>query len=158
MQSFLLLDRERRVQALNRVAGDWARAIYGGEPQPGASIYEYMQPEARAGFDRDFDRVLAGETLHIERSHNADGRERWFEHHIAPVHSSSTHVTGVFLSTTDITERKLAEEKLSQQMHELERWYRVTLDRENRNLELKHEINELLAQSGLAPRYPSAEK
>ena len=158
VQSFMLLDRERRVQALNQVADEWARTIYGGELQPGHAIAEYLQPEARASFDRDFDRVLAGATLYMERSFSADGGDRWLEFHIAPVYGSGAYVTGVFLSTTDVTERKQAEEQLKQQMHELERWYHVTLNRETRNLELKHEVNELLAQAGQPPRYPSAER
>ncbi|MDO8312811.1 MAG: PAS domain S-box protein, partial [Sideroxyarcus sp.] len=57
----------------------------------------------------------------------------------------------------DITERKLAEAKLIEQLDELRRWHDVTSGREGRILELKHEVNELLGKSGLPPRYPSAE-
>jgi len=56
----------------------------------------------------------------------------------------------------DITERKLAERKIQEQLHELQRWYDATLDREDRILELKREVNSLMAADGLQPRYPSA--
>ena len=58
----------------------------------------------------------------------------------------------------DITERRQAEDKIAQQLRELQRWYSVTLDRETRTLELKHEVNELLRRLNEPIRYPSAEK
>jgi PAS domain S-box-containing protein len=57
----------------------------------------------------------------------------------------------------DITERKQAEAQLAEQLDELRRWHAATLGRETRILELKREVNELLAQAGQPPRYPSAE-
>jgi PAS domain S-box-containing protein len=59
--------------------------------------------------------------------------------------------------TRDITERKQAEEKMKQQLDELRRWHDLTLGRETRNLELKHEVNELLRRLNEPIRYPSAE-
>lgn len=57
----------------------------------------------------------------------------------------------------DITERKQAQSTLAEQLGELRRWSDVTVGREGRILDLKHEVNELLTKAGLAPRYPSAE-
>jgi len=57
----------------------------------------------------------------------------------------------------DITERKLAEFQLNEQIAELQRWHNATLDRESRILDLKREVNELLGKAGQPPRYPSAE-
>ena len=57
----------------------------------------------------------------------------------------------------DITERKRAEEKIKEQLDELQRWYDVMLDREDRTLQVKHEVNELLRRLGEPIRYPSAE-
>ncbi len=55
----------------------------------------------------------------------------------------------------DITERKKAEAKIRQQLTELQNWYDVTIDRETRALELKHEVNDLLRRLKEPPRYPS---
>ena len=66
-------------------------------------------------------------------------------------------VTGAIVTFVVITERKLAQAMLTEQLEELSRWQAATSGREGRILELKHEINELLAQSGNPPRYPSAE-
>ena len=56
----------------------------------------------------------------------------------------------------DITDRKRAESKLNEQLDELRRWHEITLGRETRILELKREVNELLAKAGQPPRYESA--
>lgn len=56
----------------------------------------------------------------------------------------------------DITARKKAEIKLAEQLDELRRWYKATLGREARIMELKREINDLLAELGRPLRYPSA--
>ena len=60
-----------------------------------------------------------------------------------------------FTTFEDITQRKLAEDKLHQQFEELRRWNAVILGRETRILELKKEINQLLVKSGEPARYSS---
>ncbi|MBW6472537.1 MAG: PAS domain S-box protein [Anaerolineaceae bacterium] len=55
----------------------------------------------------------------------------------------------------DITQRKNNEAKINEQLEELRRWHAMTLGREERILELKKEINKILADSGLPPRYTS---
>lgn len=57
----------------------------------------------------------------------------------------------------DLTERTLAEERLKNQMKELQRWHEVTLGRETRVVELKREVNALLTKAGQPPRYDSVE-
>jgi CheY-like chemotaxis protein len=58
---------------------------------------------------------------------------------------------------SDITEQKLAEEKIRSQLEELQRWQEVMLGREDRLQDLKQEINELCRRVGEPPRYPSQE-
>lgn len=55
----------------------------------------------------------------------------------------------------DITERVRAEAALRDQMAELRQWHHVTLGREQRILELKAEVNKLLARAGQPPKYES---
>ena len=59
---------------------------------------------------------------------------------------------------TDITERKINETRILEQLEELRRWHEITLDREERIMELKKEINELLIAQGESPRYESVLK
>ena len=59
----------------------------------------------------------------------------------------------VLMIGNDITERKQAEDKITRQVAELPRWHDVTLDREERMIELKREVNELLVGTGQPARY-----
>jgi len=53
----------------------------------------------------------------------------------------------------DVTERKKTERRLQEQLEELKRWHDVTVGREERIIELKKEVNELLQRLGEQPRY-----
>lgn len=55
-----------------------------------------------------------------------------------------------------IEDQQIAEGEIQQQLGELRRWQSVTLDREDRILELKREVNELASRLGDKPRYGSA--
>ena len=65
-----------------------------------------------------------------------------------------TYFTGVGL---DVTERRIAEQRITEQLDELRRWHSVTLGREGRILQLKVEVNKLLEELGRPLRYPSAQ-
>ncbi len=77
-----------------------------------------------------------------------DGSVRDIRFSLAPMGGSSLVIF------YDITERKLAEQKVLAQLDELLRWQRLTIGREERMLQLKAEVNELLARLGEAARYP----
>ena len=73
-------------------------------------------------------------------------------HHI-PIEISVSQVESaegnVYISIMrDITERKQTEAKLKDQLEELRRWQDIIIGRENRVIELKQEVNELLVRSG----------
>jgi Tfp pilus assembly protein PilE len=53
----------------------------------------------------------------------------------------------------DIEARKKAESALKEKMEELERFYKLTIDRESRMIELKLEVNSLLQAQGVPERY-----
>ena len=64
-------------------------------------------------------------------------------------------IAGYLGIASDLTLRKRDEEKLRAMISELERFNRVMMNREERVLELKREINQMLAAAGLPPAYPS---
>jgi len=53
----------------------------------------------------------------------------------------------------DVTERRLADQQIREQVAELLRWQEVMMDREDRVQALKGEVNTLLAQLNQPPRY-----
>jgi PAS domain S-box-containing protein len=90
--------------------------------------------------------------------YDQDGNQIWLLVSKIPLRDNKGEITGMLGVTTDITDRKRAEEEIQRQLDELRRWYEVTLDREGRVLQLKKEVNELLKQSGKPSRYASAIK
>ena len=64
-------------------------------------------------------------------------------------------VVELFGIAQDITLRKQTDEEIRTQLDELRRWHEVTLGREDRILELKSEVNTLLAKLGQPSRYSS---
>lgn len=61
--------------------------------------------------------------------------------------------TGFQMIIRDISERKEAEKKIETQLNELQQWYNITLGREERMIELKGEVNELLVQLNKPKKY-----
>ena len=108
-QSLMLLDRERRVTALNPIARQQFAAIYGREVQLGDSIYAYIAPEALAWFENTFEQVLAGEVSHFVRPFKVGEQVHWFDYQVTPVRQADGSTNGVLLTVADITERRQAE-------------------------------------------------
>ena len=108
LQAFVLVDRDGRIQALNRTAEEWGAQILGRRVHEGDRIEEFI-PDAALAF-RD---ALAGEARTTERCIGArDGIERWFETTHAPVVDERGHVIGVCLNARDVSERKQGERAL----------------------------------------------
>jgi PAS domain S-box-containing protein len=87
-----------------------------------------------------------------------DGAIGYFEVVLNPIHDESGQIIGIAGMTRDINARKQAEAQINEQLDELRRWHNITLGRENRILELKMEVNQLLAKAGQPPRYSSVLK
>jgi|CXWL01.1.fsa_nt_gi PAS domain S-box-containing protein len=86
--------------------------------------------------------VSGGVVKHVE--------ERWqvlFDAHDRPVRAVGT--------CRDITAEVQTQEKMAAQLDELRRWQATMLGREERNQELKREVNELCRKLGEPIRYPS---
>jgi PAS domain S-box-containing protein len=86
-----------------------------------------------------------------------DNKILWIQHSCSPIFNQDGVYAGRRGVNRNISDRKLAEMKILGQLSELQRWYKVTLDREDRNRELKKEVNVLLLLLGKPIRYPSQE-
>lgn len=90
-----------------------------------------------------------------ERFLHKSGKLVWVELTVSPLRQADASPATYVAIVQDITPRKQVEMKLKEQFDELHRWQEATLGRESRVLELKREVNELLAGSGRPPRYSS---
>ncbi|MFW6115897.1 MAG: PAS domain-containing protein [Chloroflexota bacterium] len=105
--------------------------------------------------------IESGEVEHdvVQGLADPDSPNRWLELFSYPLRDpDSGDITGVVEFVRDITSRREARVRLDEQLDELRRWHSATLGREMRILELKREVNQLLARAGQPPRYASAEE
>jgi len=108
LQAFVLVDRDGRIKALNRIAEAWGALILGRRVREGERIEEFI-PDAAEAF-RD---ALAGEARTTERCISGrDGVERWFETTHAPVVDERGQIIGVCLNAQDVSERRQSERAL----------------------------------------------
>jgi signal transduction histidine kinase/PAS domain-containing protein len=112
LHSFVFLDREGQIQAFDEIAKQRAMAVCGEEIRVGRSIYDFVRPAQRAGFDQHFAQALAGETIRVERDFAAPGQPAaWFECLYAPIRGEGAAATGGLFSALPINERKQLEQR-----------------------------------------------
>lgn len=127
----------------------------------GRTDANYFSPEHAARALADERQIMSTGTPMIGKEEQEmwpDGRSTWVSTTKVPLRDSQGHIVGTLGMSRDITEHKQAELQLKARLEELRRWHEATLGREMRVLELKREVNELLARAGQPPRYPSAQE
>ena len=131
---------------------------YTAEEAMGMDFHKMAVPEAErvksmAGlerFSRTGEGAVIGSGLQV-RAKNRKGEEFPVE-----VSISAFQVDDEWFAVgtvRDITDRKKAEEELQQNLEDLERFSSMVIGREEKMIQLKEEINELLIQSGKGEKY-----
>ncbi|EGV52475.1 GAF domain-containing protein [endosymbiont of Riftia pachyptila] len=125
---------------------------------PFASI---VHPDDRERVTHKMQDYSASGMTHFQQEYRIvtpDGDVHWIDDRTTAEQDADGNITHYQGIVIDITERKLTEAELAAQLDELRRWHDATLGREGRSLELKHEVNALLTELGLPPRYSSVEE
>ena len=157
-EGVVMADPEGLLLLANRRMAD----LFGYEdPQEivGSDLLEWFAPEERARVAVAFDAFLErGGFLESEYTMlRRDGTRFPAAVSASLLREESGAPRALIGIVRDITERKQMHRQLTEQVEELRRWYAAMLGRETRVLELKREVNELLAQAGRPPRYPSVD-
>lgn len=112
-QTFVLLDRERRIVAFNRRADDHARHLVGHGLVEGERFDKFIAPGAYRSILASIQMALDGQPTVSQRElTGVDGQVRCYEGHYDPVWDDQGEVQRVFLSVLDVTERKSVEDAL----------------------------------------------
>jgi PAS domain S-box-containing protein len=147
-----MFDTEMRyIQASDRWLKDYRLS---GDNLTGRSHYEVF-PDLPVRWKQLHQRVLKGAVKRNEEDcfKRADGTSEWLQWEMQPWRDAQGKIGGIIMFTQLVNERKRAEEKIMEQLIELQRWQRVTLGREERTQQLKCEVNELCQRLNEAPRY-----
>jgi len=132
--------------------------LFGLDPSASASFETWLasvHPEDRALASSRISRAVEERTplTNEYRIVLAGGQTRWIlaaGDNGYDIAGKPCRMTGICI---DITERKQMENALAKKLDELERFNQAMVGRELRMVELKREINELLAAAGQPPKY-----
>lgn len=112
-QAFLLINRDKEIQAFNRTARAGIKMIAGQNVQKGASLGDYIPQAELEEFNANFETALNGGSVQVEKRVKLRNREEWFEIHFNPVFAENGQIIGVCFSTVNIDERKRAADALA---------------------------------------------
>ncbi|NOK62810.1 MAG: hypothetical protein GFH27_549305n233 [Chloroflexi bacterium AL-W] len=112
-QVFLFVNLDYTIRALNQIAKDRFKQIYGKIPRVGDSLFDILTDDLHPILKERFQQTLLGKRITSERKMTTtSGREIWFEFQYNAVSNNEGHPIGVFLSIVDTTERRQGEERL----------------------------------------------
>ena len=119
----------------------------------GKSFAPLIHPDDIEIVGEVFRNTLSGESQNYSvRVNRKNGEMIILSVNTAPIYENGK-VVGTVSFGRDITEQKKAEKKLRKQLKDLEIYYKATLGREGRIIELKQEINRLLEELGKEKKY-----
>lgn len=117
-----------------------------------ASIRSVKDTIAASKLDSKSKRKIES-TVFVMEQIRKDGGTIWTEVVLNPIYNEVQRLTSFRGVSRDITDRKKAEDALQDTIVELEAFNKFMVGREKRMIELKEEINRLLAELGRAPQY-----
>ncbi|MGY6546596.1 MAG: PAS domain S-box protein, partial [Cyclobacteriaceae bacterium] len=110
--SCVLMDANFRVLAFNKVANLTALQFHNMEIKEGEDFREKILAQNRQSFENDFRAALRGETVISENELPFNKNKIWFECAFYPAKDSEGNIIGVTFTTSNIDQRKRAEEKI----------------------------------------------
>lgn len=105
VQLLYLINTDFSIIAFNSAAAVSTRRAFGKEMIIGNDVRNYILPEHKEQFEKNFHRALKGETIRLERSTDIHTISVRFDLSYVPVIDEDGLVRGVFFTAMDITKR-----------------------------------------------------
>gem|GEM_PF-652385 len=111
-EGFILTDLNGIIKVFNQNANNNTLLNSGQEITIGSNIFDYIQPSRKENYKLSVSKVLLGETIKYDHYYERkNGEIKWFNFAITPAHNAG-NITGVCITSADITEQKNAEQLL----------------------------------------------
>ena len=111
---FILTNINGIIKSFNTKARDSIRLNTEQEIIVGRSIYDFLPDSRKKMYKDNISNVLSGKILQYDYPYTRkSGETKWFSFTINPVYNAET-IEGISITSTDITERKKAEKKLTE--------------------------------------------
>lgn len=108
--TFYLVDKDYKIVAFNQAASRMIKMQFNRELKKGDDITDCIHEKNRLSCIEEIKKAFAGKTILTERAVEISGKEFWFERQYNPVYDENGELTGVTIWSSNITERKKAEE------------------------------------------------
>ncbi|MCG3166202.1 MAG: Sensor histidine kinase RcsC [Bacteroidia bacterium] len=108
--TFYLVDRDYKVTAFNQAASRMVKMQFNRELKKGDDIRDCIHEKNRLSCIDEINKAFSGKTILTERAVEISGKEFWFERQYNAVYDEKGELTGVTIWSSNITERKKAEE------------------------------------------------
>ncbi len=116
----------------------------------GLGMFELLPPKlASSRMARVSQASATGQSVRFEDIEHG----RWMENGVYPIKNATGQVTRIAWFSRDVTKSRQSESELRTALDEQERMNRLLAGREERMLELKKQINDLLGELGKQPHY-----
>jgi PAS domain S-box-containing protein len=102
---FYLIDENYQLVTCNEAGRNITKRIYGTTLNPGDSLMKFTPTERKKAIEERLANVMAGFPDHSEFKIESKDGEIWFETFYYPVLNNEQQVTGICVSSRDITER-----------------------------------------------------
>ncbi len=150
----IFLDNEYRIRVFNKTAQEFILRVFGKHVAQGDDMLDYIPLPLRHDFKTNVERAKAGDLIDKEREVRFS-REcaQWAHIKYTPVKDNSGCVIGVSFNATDITDRKISDQKLK----ESEEFLRSIIDTEPSCVKILNGDGELLEMNASGLKMIEAE-
>ncbi len=109
---FYVVGVDFRFTMINEKSSSNLSRLWGKEMKPGVNLLHVVPAEKKEAIRKNFERVFKGELIEYDVSEIVQGHVMWKLVTIMPLRDDEQKITGAFLLSKDITERKKAEEEI----------------------------------------------
>lgn len=119
---FYVIDRNYQITLMNKTANELLTKAWGTTVFTGKNILELIPKGSDEPVNESFKKAFSGLSVEYEHYHSSPELEGWFLVNYHPVISDEGTITGAYVVTKDITERKKVEQQVisyNQQLRDL---------------------------------------
>jgi PAS domain-containing protein len=110
------IGKDLRIIYTNQVTKDICKVIFGKEPKEGDLLIDFIMPIYQEEFKEYYKRVLAGETIEIEKNEG----NNWWKFRLLPVYDKNKTLIGISHNLEDTTQQRNIESKAKKLQNDLD--------------------------------------
>jgi PAS domain S-box-containing protein len=127
-EAIVMVGIDKKVLLFNKVFEGYVYQLFNKNVHAGEHILQYITPSLATSFEKDLEKAYSGQTVYAEVIIPISTTEKWMAVSLLPVRDSEATIIGVAINHLDITDRKIAEQKLIDSENKLAAYFNSTTD------------------------------